>query len=257
MPSAQAAAGLVNSWRTVARTTIPVTRISTSVLSTGAGTSGPSAAVRQSRVPSVTRRAPTPASAFGPSALATAGDIRAQSRITSIQSLLVDLMGLASLAGHGRDVAVSEWPDGRGGGGEPAHLDVHAPVELQALPGGLVAERRVRSERDRLHRGFRDPELDEKLLDRLRPALGQRLAVLGRPLAVGKALDQHPPGARPIHEGRVLLEDADGLGLEADALEVEIDVSVNGLAGDGRCGHDPGPCRRLGRGRRGGVDVGL
>src|SRR5438876_316173 len=132
---------------------------------------------------------------------------------------------LASLAGHGRDVAVSERSDGRGAG-EPAHLDVHAAVELQALPGGLVAERRVRSERDRLHRGFRDPELDEELLDRLRPALGQRLVVLDRPLAVGVALDQHPPGARPIHEGRVLLEDADGLGLEADALEVEIDVSV-------------------------------
>src|SRR5712692_6607082 len=101
MPSAQAAAGLVNSWRTVARTTIPVTRMSTSVLSTGAGTSGPFAAVRQSSVPSVTRRELTPASAFGASASATADDTRAENRITIVPSVLADLMGLASLAGDG------------------------------------------------------------------------------------------------------------------------------------------------------------
>ncbi|PYO08809.1 MAG: hypothetical protein DMD75_17430 [Candidatus Rokuibacteriota bacterium] len=53
----------MNSCRTLARATIPVTTMRTSVLSLGAGTSALCSALRQNKMPSVTR--PTSAPAAG------------------------------------------------------------------------------------------------------------------------------------------------------------------------------------------------
>src|SRR5262249_7932330 len=66
--------------------------------------------------------------------------------------------------GHGADV-----PD----------LEVDTTVELLAFLAGIVAEGGFPADRDHLDRGLGHAELDQELLHRLGPALGERTVVLG------------------------------------------------------------------------------
>jgi len=75
-----------NSWRTRARTTTPVTRISTSVSSNGAGSSASPRAVRHSSVPSVTFPGGTPPSRPRASAAVA---VRAAARIAISRSTVI------------------------------------------------------------------------------------------------------------------------------------------------------------------------
>src|SRR6058998_1308813 len=122
---------------------MPVTRSSTSVLTTGAGPGAGCSAVRQNSVPSLTRRERGPASAPPPFAGA-AGTGRAEATMSSRSSMRLVLIvlivrlrldasglvvrvpdALTTLGGHGAC--------GRGGGaGEFPDLDVDPAVELLA-----------------------------------------------------------------------------------------------------------------------------
>src|SRR5436309_14063200 len=107
---------------------------------------------------------------------------------------------------------------------ELADLDVDPTVELLTLLARVVAQGTVLPEGNDLDRGLRSAEIDQELLDGLRAPLRQNLVVLGRALAIGIALDEHHPGARPLDGRGRVLENADRIGPAAGALEVEVDV---------------------------------
>ena len=127
---------------------------------------------------------------------------------------------------------------------------MHAAVELLALLARVVAERRLWTERHDLHRGLRDAQLDEELLDRVRAPLREDLVVDGRPLDVRVARDQHRPGLSARHARRLVLEHLRAVGAEARALEVEVDVGVDDDPVGRRHGQRRPRClERLGVGR--------
>src|SRR2546427_368867 len=266
--SAHSSLGFVNFWRTVARATMPVTRSSTSVLTTGAGPGAGCSAVRQNSVPSLTRRERGPSSAPVPFAGA-AGTGREEATMSSRSSarlVLIVLIARLRLDASGLVVRV---PDdltalgahgayGRGrGAGELPNLDVDPAIELLAFPTGFVTDRAVGPDGHDLHARLGHAPLDEELFDRLGASPGQQLVVLGRALTVGVALDEDRPRAGLLHEGGLVLEQVHGLGGETGTLEVEVDVGVNRLRpGRRRRGHGRAALRlarthsRLGRGLR-------
>src|SRR5260370_41671463 len=121
---------------------------------------------------------------------------------------------------------------GRGGsrchGAEAADFEVHAPVELLALLPRVVAERRLGAEGHDLDRRLRHAQLDEELLDGVRAPLREHLVVDRRTLAVGVARDEHHPGVGAAHRRRLVLEHLRGGGTPTRALEVEVDVGLDG-----------------------------
>src|SRR5262249_19162933 len=156
------------------------------------------------------------------SALAAAAS--AENPNTSATSVLTRLIGAALLSAvelTARPLGLEHLPRRRGRRGRPGqlpHLDVDAAVELLGLPAGLVAGSSIRADGHRPHRGLGDAQLDHELLDRLGPALGELLVVLGRPLAIGIPLDENGPAALPVHLGGLLLEHPDRVGPEPRAL---------------------------------------
>src|SRR5207253_2724163 len=102
--------------------------------------------------------------------------------------------------------------------GELADLDVDPTVELLALVARVVAQGTVLPDGNDLDRGLRRAEIDQELLDGLCAPLRQNLVVFRRALAIGVALDEHHPGARPVDDRGRVLKNPDGIGPEADAL---------------------------------------
>src|SRR3989441_3309779 len=136
--------------------------------------------------------------------------------------------------------------------GELADLDVDPTVELLALLARVVAQGTVLPDGNDLDRGLRSAEIDQELLDGLRAPLRQNLVVFGRALAIGVALDEHHPGARPVDDRGRVLKNPDGIGPEAGALQVEVDVGVDDTGvGRRRDGSPRGRRRLSGRGRDG------
>src|SRR3989442_6214469 len=206
---------------------MPVTRSSTSVLTTGAGPGAGCSAVRQNSVPSLMRV---------PFAGA-AGTGRAEATMSSRSSatlVLIVLIGRLGLDASGLVVRVANALTalgahrayGRGGGvGELPDLDVDPAVELLAFPTGCVADRAVGPDGRDLHARIGHAQLDEELFDRLGALPGQQLVVRGRALTVGVALDEDRPRAGLLPEGGLVLEQVHGLGGETGTLEVEVDRS--------------------------------
>src|SRR3989442_4387489 len=166
--------------------------------------------------------------------------------------------------GGSRSATASPGCSERGGGwgamsgppnflaGELADLDVDPTVELLALLARVVAQGTVLPDGNDLDPGLRSAEIDQELLDGLRAPLRQNPVVFGRALAIGVALDEHHPGARPVDDRGRVLKNPDGIGPEAGALEVEVNVGVDDTGvGRGRDGSPPGRRRPGGRGRDG------
>src|SRR2546430_15445917 len=141
---------------------MPVTRSSTSVLTTGAGPGAGCSAVRQNSVPSLTRRERAPSSAPVPFAGA-AGTGRAEATMSSrssatlvlivlIARLRLDASGLVVRVANALTALGAHRAYGRGGGvGELPDLDVDPAVELLGFPTGFVADRALRPHRPDPH----------------------------------------------------------------------------------------------------------
>src|SRR2546425_80628 len=224
---------------------MPVTRSSTSVLTTGAGPGAGCSAVRQNSVPSLTRRERGPSSAPVPFAGA-AGTGREEATMSSRSSARLGLIVLIARLRLDASGVVVRVPDdltalgahgayGRGrDAGELPDLDVDPAIELLAFPTGFVTDRAVGPDGHDLHARLGHTQLDEELFDRLGASPGQQLVVLGRALTVGVALDEDRPRAGLLHEGGLVLEQVHGLSGETGALEPEVDVGVNRLRPGGR-----------------------
>src|SRR3989442_13419999 len=101
--------------------------------------------------------------------------------------------------------------------GDLADLDVDPTVELLALLARVVAQGTVLPDGNDLDRGLRSAEIDQELFDGFRAPLRQNPVVFGRALAIGVALDEHHPGARPVDDRGRVLKNPDGIGPEAGA----------------------------------------
>src|SRR5881628_2065768 len=215
---------------------MPVTRSSTSVLTTGAGPGEGCSAVRQNSVPSLTR-VPFAGAAGTGRAEATMSSRSSATLvlIVLIARLRLDASGLVVRVADALTALGAHRAYGRGGGvGELPDLDVDPAVELLAFPTGFVADRAVGPNGRDLHARLGHAQLDEELFDRLGALPGQQLVVLGRALTVGVALDEDRPRAGLLHEGGLVLEQVHGPSGETGALELEVDVGVNRLRPGGR-----------------------